>query len=343
MEYESRRATAFAGLIVTGGLNALAALKECGKPVTLETGGFIQSIPSLERLICERLDNLRAAFGAGINERFRTVDHRDRLAEILVRAPDASRAARQTFLDAAHAGTLPRTPAALRALAAEAPASSLLLDRCLEAIEVRDHRNDRVANEAEIGLILRAQFPDSHDVRARLSARFEKHPSVLYAAALAAFDPDAAALPARVDLRQLGREFGDWAPAFHIAARRADAASFVELVEVMIRRPWRSQFDAQAVVNDAVVERLARDSTLAGLLITRIDPAVDPSISASVSRYLASAGVFSPDARTRASDLLALLTRGQRVPVAGYDATADRWRAARATLLDALHAGLDLD
>jgi hypothetical protein len=32
----------------------------------------------------------------------------------------------------------------------------------------------------------------------------------------------------------------------------------------------------------------------------------------------------------------------QRLPVAGFDVIADQWRAARATLLDAASAGLEL-
>lgn len=341
-EYETRRATAFVGLIVTGGLAALAALKDRDEPVKLETGGFHHSIPSLERLICERLDDLRAAFGEQLDERFRTIDHKTRLAEVLVRAPDASLAARRTFLDLAHADTLPRTPVALRALAVEAPASGLLLERCFQALDAGDHRNDRTAIEAEIGLILRAEFHGSREVRDRLSHRFEKFPSVRSIAALAVFDPNAATLPTCIDPSRLGREFGDWAPAMHIAAQRADARSFLVLIEAMISRARRSQFDAQAVVNVAVEERLARDSILADLLSRRIDPAANPSISTSAARYLSGAGTFSPHVRTRASDLLAHLGRDQRVPVAGYDAISDQWRAARATLLDALHAGLDL-
>jgi energy-coupling factor transporter ATP-binding protein EcfA2 len=342
-EFQARRATAFAGLIMTGSLDSLASLEDGGEPVRLETGRILQPMPSLERLICEKLDDLWMAFGETLPDRFRTFGSTGGLAEIIVRAPDASRAARRAFLDFADADALPRTPRTLRALAAEAPASKLLLDRCLAALDTEDHRNDRTATEAEIGLILRAEFAGNAEVRNRLTERFERHRSVRTITALAVFDPGAAALPRSIDLRDLGHEFGDWVPALHIAGRRADAASFTALVEAMITRAWRSQFDAQSVVNFAVEERLARDAELVTLFSARIDATTDPSISASMARYLASAGTFQSESRARASDLVAQLAREQRIPVAAYDAVADRWRTARATLLDALSAGLEIN
>ncbi|MES2045278.1 MAG: NACHT domain-containing protein [Pseudomonadota bacterium] len=340
-EFEARRATAFAGLIMTGGLGLLAALEDDGEPVKLETGRILRPIPSLERLICERLDELRNAFGETLPDRFRTLGNTGGLPEILSRAPGASRAARRAFLDFADTDVLPRTPSALRALAAEAPASKLLLDRCFAALGAGEHSNDRTSKEAEIGLILRAQFPGNAEVRDRLTERFERFRSVRSIAALAVFDPGAPALPRSFNLRDLGQEFGDWAPALHIAGRHADATSFLALVEAMITRAWRSQFDAQAITNVAVEERLARDAELVRLFSNRIEAPTDPSVSASMARYLASAGTFQPESRARASDLVALLKRNQRVPVAAYDAVGDRWRTARVILLDAISAGLE--
>ena len=341
-EYRAHRATAFAGLLMIGGLEALAELEDRGNSVKLETGDLFEPIPSLERIICERLYDLQAAFGDGLAERFQAIDHHGRLAEILVRAPDASLGSRQAFLDLAHADALPRTLASLRALAVEMPASRLLFDRCFDALDAGDHHNDRIAMETEIGLILRAEFPGSGEVRDRLTKRFERFRSLRGVAALAVFDPGSPALPTSLDPSEHGREFGAWAPAMHIGARNASAATFVALVEAMINRPMRSRFDAQAIVNAAVVDRLARDGEVADLFASRIDVAANPSTSSSAARYLASAGAFSSDARAKASELISHLARAKRVPIAGYDAVADRWRAARATLLDAIHAGLDL-
>jgi hypothetical protein len=342
-EFETRRAAAFAGLIMTNGLKALADLEDRGEKVRLETGGFLRPIPSLERLICERLDDLRDAFGESLADRFSAFEHKNRLAEILARAPDASRSARREFLNFADTDALPRTPATLRALATVAPGSKLLLDRCIAALDTGDRHNDRVATEAEIGLILRAEFPGNEEVRNRLIQRFENRRSVRTVTALAVFCPASNALPTNIDHRHLGREFGEWAPAMHIAAWREDAASFAALVDSMVTRPRRSQFDAQGVVNIAIEERLARDPELVSLFSDRIDTATNASISASAARYLASAGTFGSASRARASELLSHLARGQSIPVAAYDAVADRWRSARASFLDALYAGLEIN
>ncbi|MBB5720194.1 energy-coupling factor transporter ATP-binding protein EcfA2 [Stakelama sediminis] len=340
-EFETQRATAFAGLIMTGGLEALAALKDRDKPIELQTGGYFNRIPSLEQLICERFEVLQQAFGDNLAERFQTFGDKNRLAEILARAPGASAAARRAFLDYADADALPPTPQALRALAAEAPASRLLLDRCLAALDAQEHSNARTAAEAEIGLILRTEFPGNEEVRDRLTERFKKSPSANSVAALAVFDPDAPALPQSFDPEHFGHELADWALGLQIAGRRADATTFGTLVQAMIARRWRSQFDAQAIANIAVEERLARDTDVVALFKGWIETAIDPSISASAARYLAAAGTFDADSRSRVGVLVAELTRVQQLPVAAYDAVAARWRTARAALLDALFAGLE--
>jgi hypothetical protein len=126
-----------------------------------------------------------------------------------------------------------------------------------------------------------------------------------------------------------------------VAAHRADSATFCKLLESMLCRRWRSQFDAQSHTNLAVEERLQWDSELQGLLSERINKDVDPSISGSFSRYLAAAGKLSPEARGRTMELLRTISTDQRLPIAGYDAIADQWRATRATLLDAVFAGLE--
>jgi hypothetical protein len=195
---------------------------------------------------------------------------------------------------------------------------------------------------ADVALILRDHFSGDAGVRQRLVDRFKAAPITATTIPLAIFAPDAEELPLPIDFDALGHEFSDWTVAVHVAAIRADSATFCKLLEAMVTRPWRSQFDAQQITNLAVEERLQRDSELEGLMSARIEKDVNPSISGSFARYLAASGKLSPEVRGRALDLLEAFGISQRLPVAGYDALADQWRAARATLLDAVSAGLEL-
>lgn len=137
--------------------------------------------------------------------------------------------------------------------------------------------------------------------------------------------------------------FGDWTTAVHVAACRADSHEFTALLEAMVTRQSRTKFDAQEITNLAVQERLQRDPELEGLLNARLQPDVDRSISGSFARYLAAAGKLDASVRVNVLNLLRVVAAEQRLPLAGYDAIADEWRCTRATLLDALSAGLDLN
>lgn len=341
-DYESARAAALAGLVTIGALDALVTLQDRGKPVVLQTSGHFKGIASVERLVCERFAEFEAAFGDDLPERLESFGRGSRLAEILSAAPGASPAARAAFLALAERGEIPLTAHALRALAAERPRSDLLLARCWGALDNRDHRNDRAMTNADVALILREHFYCDSGVRQRLVERFKKTPFTATAIPLAVFAPDAEELPLPTDFDTLGRDFADWTVAVHVAACRADSAAFCKLLEAMVTRRWRSQFDAQQIANLAIEERLQRDSELEGLLSAKIEKDVHPSISGSFARYLAAAGKLSPESRGRALDLLEAFRTSQRLPVAGYDAIADQWRAARATLLDSVSAGLEL-
>lgn len=341
-DYDSVRAAALAGLVTIGALDALVRLENCGKPVALETGSLMDGIASVERLVCERFAEFEAAFGDSLPERFKSHGRGGRLAEILSAAPGASPAARAAFLALAERGEIPRTPHALRALAAERPGSALLLARCWDTLDIRDHGNDRAAIHADVGLILRDHFAGDTGVRQRLVDQFKKAPATVTALSLAIFAPDAEELPLPNDFGALGREFADWTVAVHVAACRADSAAFCKLLEAMVTRRSRSKFDAQRITNLAVEERLQRDSDLVDLLSARIGKDVNPSISGSFARYLAAAGKFSSEARGRVLDLLQVFGTEQRLPVAGYDAINHQLRAVRATLLDAVFAGLEL-
>lgn len=340
-DLESVRAAALAGLATIGELGALASLEDHGKPVALETGSLTEGIASVERLVCERFDEFEAAFGATLPERFNSLGGRRQLAGILSVAPSASPASRTAFLSLAERGEIPCSSNALRALATERPGSELLLARCWDALVGHERNNYSAMVCGEVGLILRDHFPSDTCVRQSLVGRLMQAPSAATALVLAIFAPDADELSFPVEVESLGHELGDWAVAVQVAAHRADSAAFGMLLEAMVTRKWRSQFDAQQIINLAVEQRLQRDLELETLLSVRIGRDIDPSISGSFARYLAAAGRFNPDARNNALGLLKELSNLQRLPVGGFDVIADQWRAVRSTLLDAVSAGLE--
>lgn len=322
---------------------ALAAFEDRGKPVELVTGSLTEGIVSVERLVCERFAEFEVAFGDSLVERFELHGRVGKLAHILSVAPSASPAARAAFLTFAEAGKIPLTPSALRALAAERPGSDLLLTRCWEALTQRDHGNNQALVNGEIGLILRNHFPNNANLRQKLVELYRQSRITANALPLAIFAPDATELAYPIDLETLGNEFANWAVAVHVAAYHADSATFCALLEAVVTRRWLTQFDAQQITNLAVEERLLRDPELLELMMVRIGRNADPSISGSFVRFLAAAGKLTSEARARALDLLSALGANQSLPIAGYDAVADQWRAVRATLLDAVSAGLELD
>lgn len=337
--YESVRAAALGGLAAIGALDALVKLEDRGTLVGLKTEDPIDGIVSVERVICERFADFEAAFGDQLSERF---ESRGRLARILSVAPGASPAARAAFLALAESGNIPHTPHALRALSAERPGSGLLLKLCWDSLEGRHQGNDKASMHAEIGLILRDHFANDSDVRKRLVDRYKAEPTTLTAIPLAIFSPDAEELVLPIDFDSLDRKLGDWIVAVHVAAWRADGEAFCELLEAMVTRRWRSNYDAQQITNMAVEARLHRDPDLAELLRARIRKDIHPSIFGSFSRYLASAGKFDSETRGRVLALLNEFGIEQRLPIAGYDAVADQWRSVRATLLDSISTELDL-
>ena len=130
--------------------------------------------------------------------------------------------------------------------------------------------------------------------------------------------------------------------AVHVAALRADAEAFRQLLEAMVIRRRRSKFDAQQFTNMAVEARLRRDPDVVELLSTRIRKDLHPSIWGSIARYLATAGKLHIETRSKVLALLMELSKEQRLPIAGYDAVADQWRTVRATLLDSISTELEL-
>ena len=313
-DYESTRAAALAGLATIGALDALAALKERNEPIGLESGGFMEGIAAVKRVVCEKFGAFEAAFGDGLAARLNSRGRKDRYAEVLSEAPSASSAARTAFLALAQRGEMPKTVKALRALASEQPRSALLLERCWDVFDCKDRGNDQVVIRAEVATMLKEHFPDFPEVRRVLAERFKAAPFVANAVPLAIFAPDDEALPHPFKVSWDGRDFGDWALAVTLAARRADGPEFCMVVEGMTTRQWHSQFDAQSFANRAIDERLRLDQSLEALFAERINNAADPSIAGSFARYLAAAGKLGPDARRRSLALLARTRRRSAYP-----------------------------
>lgn len=340
-DFYEMRAAALAGLTAIGELDKLVELKDQGKPVRLYTGRMTGPIPSLERQICQRLADFESIFEDGLQDRFDTLGNRSRLAEILSAAPGASPAARVAFRTLAERGELPLTVAATRALAAERPRSALLLQHCWNVLERKNKDNTSAMINGEIAVVLRAHFPDNADVQSRLIALCRQSPGTETAIALAVYSPAASELPPLNEQRP-GLHFGDWTVAVHIAAYRANSHEFADLLEAMVTRDFRTQFDAQEITNLAIQERLQRDPELEQLLCARLRLDVDLSISGSFARYLAAAGKLDVTVQAKVRELLSTVTAEQSLPLSGYDAIADDWRATRATLLDALSGEGDL-
>jgi hypothetical protein len=338
--HESVRAAALAGLVMIGELSSLAALEVQGKPVPLAIGSIGESIASVERLVCERFAEFRHVFGDSLKERIKSLGDSNTLSRILSAAPSASPAARSAFLELAELGDTPQTPNALRALAIERPASELLLARCWDVLDRDNQTNDQASINGDVALILRDHFPNNLTVRERLADRFKKNPTIANALPLAIFSPGAEELAFPTNPETHSANFSYWAVAMHVAAHRADSETFCILLESMVCRQRRSQFDGQHITNLAVEERLLRDKNLEQLLRARITRQVDPNISGSFARYLAAAGRLDLETRSQILDLLEFFGSTQRMPVVAYDAIADKLRAVRTTLLDAVSAEL---
>lgn len=336
------RATALAGLVALGALESMVTLEDRGKLVGLETSDMHKGIAAVERLVCEHFAEFEAAFGDTLDERMRSFMDRSRLSEVLSVAPSASPAARAAFLELAEADLLPATPEAMRALAVERPRSALLRDRCIAALDSKDRGNDRAMINAEIALTLRDHFPGDPVVNGRLIERLKPFPSGEAALVLSIFDPDTEALTVPEDRDDLDGNFGAWAAAVHLGARRLEAEGFCNLIAAMLTRPYRNEFDAQTIINLAIGERLQTDTVLEQLMVERLHSETIPTVSGSFARYLAAAGRLSPDARDRTMALLRQAGENCLLPVAGFDAVSEEWRAVRATLLDAVSAGLEL-
>lgn len=340
IDHDARRSAALAGLITLGDVADLVGMQGYNGPLKLQAGGPLDRVPSLERLICERFGLLTAAFGEELWDRFERTSENNRLAEVLATAPPASPEARDAFLRMAEDGKMPLTTTALRSLAAERPRSTLLLERCREALERGSSTNDRPAICAEIALLLATEFPGDLTVRASLEENYLRSHSTEAAVALAVFAPESEVLLLPSKPEDL-RHFGDLIAAMHAIGTRGDTGKFLTFLDAMVTREVHTQFDGQHITNIAVTKRIQRDGDLQERLSKRLATKVHPSIAGSNARQLAAAGKLGTEGRDHVAGKLALLAKREGVPIAGYDAVSARWRTVRAALLDALRSEVD--
>ncbi|MER8905207.1 hypothetical protein [Mesorhizobium sp. M0772] len=340
-DLEPLRAAALAGATIIGELTRVAGLEEQGRLANIVFTTALHPLPSMVRLVSEQWQSFRAAFGDTLEERLKTFSENG-VKHTLAYGAALSEAASSEFLASAEAGTMARNPTALRTLAMLRPASPLLLTRCLEALDLEHGRNDYMTVKAEIALILAEQFGGDAAVRDQLVERMRHSHSSASVLALALHSPGDPALAALPEIRVPQRELGQWATIVHIAASFASATEFAQLVETLVTRSRRIQFDAQKISNLGIERRLRRDPEVAELLGRMVDPKAHPSILASIPRYLAATGTLGEKERAKVLDALGMFARDQIVPLAGYDAVADRVRSVRLSMLDALHSGAEI-
>ncbi|MFG6428865.1 NACHT domain-containing protein [Roseateles sp. LYH14W] len=340
-DFEAVRGAALAGLIAIGAVDELVNMQDREKPIGLYTGNVLHQMPSLYRLICEQYGEIESKFGDSLTDRLERSGQGTKLGSILSTAPSASPAAKAAFLKLADAGKLPLDAQALHSLAAERPRSQTLLNYCWQVLESRDENNSTATLNAEVAEILRSQFPDENGIHRRLVALHSNGHDAASSIALVIYSPLAEEL-GELATNVRHRNFADWAVAVRLSAARDNSESFVKLLERMATREHPTQFDAQDCINRAVYERLQHDSELVELLAARLRKDVNGSISGTFARYLTSAAKLDAASRARALDLLQSLAAEQRLVVVSFDAVAGRYRALRATLLDAVAAGVDL-
>nr|WP_304610488.1 NACHT domain-containing protein [Polymorphobacter megasporae] len=334
---EPRRAAALAGATIIGELDRVATLRENGKLANLVVSSPMHRIADVKRLMCENWQRFRDVFGDTLKERLSTFNDFG-IGDVLAEGASLSEAATAEFIASAEDGSMAATPTAIRMLALLQPRSPLLLSCCLRMLDSQ-HYNNQIAITGEIALVLADQFDGDESVGERLVEEMRTRQSASSILTLAIHSPGHPALDEFKRTTDDGPYFGEWALAVHLAASMENAAGFVSLVTDLVTRPYQTQFDAQKITNIAIEARLRRDPEVAALFRGMIKISSHPSVLASVPRFLAAAGILEKDDRAKVGDLLATIAREQILPLAGYDAVANRIRAVRTSLLDALHSG----
>lgn len=183
-DMNERRAAAFAGMLLLGRVKDIAPMTEYGdKPLNIRSGpGYGKGSDSLMALMCERLEDVRQAFGADLAARFGNFGADDgHLWDCLAPHINASPAARRDFLAFCSETDTTLGLRSFVTLAREQPSSELLLDHCWRVFGARGVRSapapffvGRTAHPFGDCLYSQRPFPNIADERERLQEALKR-------------------------------------------------------------------------------------------------------------------------------------------------------------------------
>jgi hypothetical protein len=346
-DLHERRAAAFAGILVFGGVARIAAMREFGdKPMRIQTGsGYGRESDSLMGLIAERWEAIQVVFGSEFSGRFGDFGgDAGHMWDCLAPHIGRSEFARRDFISYCEQGDSTLGLQGFRALARERPGSDLLLGHCWKVLQGQvsgQHARHSPWGirraRLEIARILRNQFARRDDVRDRLREGVTREQGPDGLIALALFSPADEMLK---DLRstplEIGVRYRDWTCAVHLAGARSDVAAFGEVVCAMVNRDSHNLWDFQEVTNAAVIERLQMDSLAARHLMVGLARQATENERASIPRYLAEAGLMDRDLYDLCRSLLQEERENHGFVRAGFDAVDNSIRSISQSLLHVL-------
>lgn len=342
-DHQERRAAALGALLVCGESTRLPHISDEFGSLKLTLGSSsLTPMHTMHEVVCEHWADLRAAFGDELSSRFDPFgssggELREGMAPFLTR----SEAAKQEFLVRCEDPDMILGPKQLRALARERPKSELLLSHLWRSLERTDQQVGRSHDAgADVARLLLEHFPDQPEVSERLNQSFLKVRNSDAAIALAIYAPrHPSLLGLTITPLEIARDHGQWAAALSIARGISTSEEFASLTLAMVTRTKPNRWDLQSISNAAVTQRLREDPAVAQALLAELRPRANPSVIASVSRYLSHSTSVGDRLGDVCGELLRIALRGDQIVEAGYDALADRIRSVPISLLYALHAG----
>jgi hypothetical protein len=340
-DLDVRRAAAFAGLVIAGGVGRFAEFRDDRGYLKISTGRLRAQSSSLCQLIVERWPELKNAFGGDFIDRFGHYnENANDTWELLAPHLGLSETAIHDFMVFCESTSLSLGQAGLSMLARERPKSQLLENHCWRIIQNgRSVGEPRVASAAiEAAHILRDHFGGRADIQARLIADFisRRLPDVRLIA-LALYDPENPVFnTTALTMEELRREYWDWPTAIYVATQTKPVTLFLDIFGKMLNRQRFHSWDMQERMNEVIIQRLARDPSAAPLLRQTLQRDATVNDWASLPRYFALSGQM--DVATRAQCIAYLDTECARpgIPTVGFDAVANQKRSISHSLLDAL-------
>ncbi|MFW3166897.1 NACHT domain-containing protein [Pseudomonas syringae pv. syringae] len=340
-DHYSRRAAAFAGLVVYGATEQFSILEWGKKPLDISLGYYSNESPALIRLVAEHWGDLQKSFGGQLISRLGHSINEARFWELVSPYVSINAVLRQRFLDYCSDATECLHVPVLQALAKEVPRSDVLLQHCLTGTRIRRNNAnsswDRMQSYYEASYILRQQFSDNEDVLAQLQSTVCESDFRVGVAALAIYDPDNSNLDKVVSAVTDGNyDSEDYLIPMIVGVERLQGVQLEKMVRAMVNRSSHSLWDFQGRINYAIKSKIGTDDEFAGLIGARLASSSSESEISSYSRYLASAGRLNEETHGHCLRLLNERSSSLRIPAHGYDSTADVVRPVVHSLLDVL-------